>query len=135
MAFELDRGSKLPGGGHSAEPDGAGAQDQYPHPGDHAGAVDAVESNGQWLDQMGLVQCQSGGKWDGTRGMDPDLIGQAAVEADAIHVPEGIPALLGGPGQASVTGAAVHNREYGHCRSVVESPTELVAKYGPGRAE
>ena len=101
------------GGGHGAEPDGSGAEHEDPHPVGHAGPVEPVQGDAERLDQVGVLRRQAGGQRHGARRMDPHLVGQAPVEADAVHGAEGGSALGVLAGQAPVARPAVHDRQHG----------------------
>ena len=100
---------------------------------DDAGPVQAVERHAERLHEAGVLQGDAGGQRRRARRVDPDLVGQAAVERDAVHGTERVPALGLRPGEAPVARTAVDDRQHGHRRPVVERSRELVAEDGPRR--
>jgi hypothetical protein len=133
VALDVDVGTQVTGGGHGAEPDGSGTQHEDAHPSDHGGPVETVERHAEGLHQTGVLEGDPGGERRGARRVDPDLVGQAAVERDPVHGAERVAALGVDPGEAPVTGAAVDDGQHGHRRPVVQGPRELVTEHGPRR--
>ncbi len=133
VTLDVHVGPEVTCGGHGAQPDRTGAQYEDPHPVGHTGPVEAVEGHAEGLDETGILQGDPGGERRGARGVDPHLVGQAAVERDAVHGSERVPALGSVSGEAPVTGAAVDHRQNGHRSPVVEGSRELVAEDGPRR--
>ena len=89
-----------------------------------------MQGDGQRLDQVGVLQGDPVGEGLGAGRVHPGLVGQTAVEADAVQRAEGGPALLLRAGPAPVAGPAVDHGQDGDRRAVVERPAELVTEDG-----